>query len=96
VGIASGRLIFSRLKLSWDNLNILSMAGFLGGGFLCFGVISRSYIISCVFIAAGCFIYSAALPTILFLIGTRFEPIKSKLFGYMEAGIATAGLWGCL
>ncbi|RKY66960.1 MAG: hypothetical protein DRQ02_08000 [Candidatus Latescibacterota bacterium] len=94
VGIASGRLIFSRVKLSWDNLNVLSMTGFLGGGFLCLGLISPSYIISCIFIAAGCFIYSAALPTILSIIGARFEAVKSKLFGYMEAGIAAAGLLG--
>ena len=45
-------------------------------------------------IAVGGFAYSSVLPGLLTLIGSRFAPIKAKLFGYFHAAVSTAGFIG--
>ncbi len=92
-GVVTGRLVFIKLKLQWDERRILSVT-LLGGGFLWFiAFMSGNYFLTLSGIVLGGALTSTSLPALpatAGLVARRFPVIKSKLYGYLEAGIGLA------
>lgn len=93
-GLAVGRILLYFFKPDIDERLILTVSGIAGGIFIALGILAPAYTIALVAIGLGGFAGSATFPCILSLVGTRFPLSRPKVYGYMHASVALAGLTG--
>ncbi|HNS31847.1 MAG TPA: MFS transporter, partial [bacterium] len=94
LGMGLGRLFIAGVKLPWEDRKILA-GGTIAGGLIFFaGLFAPFYTLSLLLIGTGSFIASTSFPCISSLAGELFPDMKSKIFGYMYATYAIAGIVG--
>ncbi len=94
LGIGLGRLTFARVKTGLEDRSILAVSGLSGGVLLGVGLVSPNYITMLVCMTAGTFVVSTTLPCLVSLVMVCFAGNKSRVYGYMGAIVALAGLAG--
>jgi MFS family permease len=94
MGMGVGRLSLSFLWTSWEDRKLLAMGTIIGGFLLLSGLFVPSYALSLLLIGIGSFIASCSFPCISALGGQLFPNNRAKVFGYMYATYAVAGILG--
>jgi MFS family permease len=94
LGIGAGRLFLWKVPVPLDDRIILSGSGLVGAGLLTITFLAPSYWVTILMLVVAGFICSATFPCILSLVGNRFPATKSRMYGYMDAAVAAAGLTG--
>ena len=94
LGMCLGRLSIAGLRLPWEDRKVLSAGTIVGGGMLFAGLLVNSYVFSLALIGLGSFIASTSFPCISSLGGDMFKEMRPRVFGYMYASYAVAGIVG--
>ncbi|RKX79126.1 MAG: hypothetical protein DRP87_04260 [Spirochaetes bacterium] len=93
-GIGFGRFCLWRFKIEKDDRLVLSLSGLLGAGLLILGLLSPTFLLTTITLCIASFFCSATFPCLLTMVGTRFPGSKAKVYGYLNASVASAGLLG--
>jgi MFS family permease len=94
LGLATGRLLLSLMRVRWDDRAALAACGCTGAIVLTLALHMPSYLLTLIFTTMGTLSASLTAPCLFSVVAERFLRTRSRLFGYMEASIAAAAMAG--
>jgi|LSQX01.1.fsa_nt_gb DHA1 family multidrug resistance protein-like MFS transporter len=96
LGMALGRFILAFFEFPWEDRKVLAFSTILGSILFFAGLFVPNYFLAIMFIGFGSLIASPSFPCISSLGGRMFQDARAKVYGYMYATYAIAGIVGNL